>query len=117
MKDIARARYTLEFKQEAVCLVEGGETPSAVARTLGVSFQSVDNWLKPASAAPTIGSGSCSAASAPVQRYTARSRTAPSRAKFHPAPMVLDGARRRSTAGLPTRLPIAPMIAQLFSGD
>jgi transposase len=50
MKDIIRARYTLEFKQEAVRLVEGGETVSAVARTLGVSFQSVDNWVKAAAA-------------------------------------------------------------------
>jgi transposase len=46
MKDMVRARYTLEFKQEAVRLVEGGETVSSVARTLGVSFQSVDNWVK-----------------------------------------------------------------------
>ena len=50
MKDIIRARYTLEFKQEAVRLVEGGETVSSVARTLGVSFQSVDNWIKAAAA-------------------------------------------------------------------
>lgn len=50
MKDIVRARYTLEFKQEAVRLIEGGETPSSVARTLGVSFQSVDNWVKAAAA-------------------------------------------------------------------
>jgi transposase len=48
MKDMVRARYTLEFKQEAVRLVEGGETVSSVARTLGVSFQSVDNWVKAA---------------------------------------------------------------------
>jgi len=46
MKDGVRARYTLEFKQEAVRLVRGGETMSAVARTLGVSAQSLDNWVK-----------------------------------------------------------------------
>jgi len=46
MKDEARARYTLEFKQEAVRLVRGGETISATARTLGVSAQSLDNWVK-----------------------------------------------------------------------
>ena len=44
MKDGVRARYTLEFKQEAVRLVRGGEKLSAVARTLGVSAQSLDNW-------------------------------------------------------------------------
>ena len=41
-----RARYTLEFKQEAVRLVRGGEKLSAAARTLGVSAQSLDNWVK-----------------------------------------------------------------------
>jgi len=45
MKDEARARYTLEFKQEAVRLVRGGETISATARALGVSAQSLDNWV------------------------------------------------------------------------
>ena len=34
MKDGVRARYTLEFKQEAVRLVRGGEKISAAARTL-----------------------------------------------------------------------------------
>ena len=33
----ARARYTLEFKQEAVRLVRGGQSLSSVARGLGVS--------------------------------------------------------------------------------
>ena len=46
MKDGVRARYTLEFKQEAVRLVRGGEKLSAAARMLGVSAQSLDNWVK-----------------------------------------------------------------------
>jgi transposase-like protein len=46
MKDGVRARYTLEFKQEAVRLVRGGERVSTAARTLGVSAQSLDNWVK-----------------------------------------------------------------------
>ena len=41
MKDGVRARYTLEFKQEAVRSV-----PASAARTLGVSAQSLDNWVK-----------------------------------------------------------------------
>lgn len=43
---IVRARYTLEFKQEAVRLVRGGQSLSSVARGLGVSAQSIDNWMK-----------------------------------------------------------------------
>jgi transposase-like protein len=34
-----RAKYTLEFKQEAVCLVETGLTLVAAARSLGISDQ------------------------------------------------------------------------------
>ena len=38
-----RARYTLEFKQEAVRLVEGGQSIAAAARTLGVVEQTPFN--------------------------------------------------------------------------
>ena len=50
MKNTVRAVYTLEFKQEAVRLVHGGEPVSSVARTLGVSTKSIDNWVKAAAA-------------------------------------------------------------------
>ena len=46
MTKTSRARYTLEFKQEAVRLVEGGKTIAAVARTLGVVDQTLFNWVK-----------------------------------------------------------------------
>lgn len=43
---MVRARYTLEFKQEAVRLVRGGQTVSSVAKTLGLLDQTLHNWLK-----------------------------------------------------------------------
>ena len=46
MTGIVRARYTLEVKQEAVRLVRGGQSLSSVARGLGISAQSIDNWVK-----------------------------------------------------------------------
>jgi transposase len=46
MTKISRARYTLEFKQEAVRLVENGQSIAAVARTLGVVDQTLFNWVK-----------------------------------------------------------------------
>jgi transposase len=46
MTGFVRARYTLEFKQEAVRLVCGGQSLSSVAQGLGVSAQSIDNWVK-----------------------------------------------------------------------
>jgi transposase len=41
-----RGRYALEFKQEAVRLVESGQTMAAAARSLGVVEQTPGNWIK-----------------------------------------------------------------------
>jgi transposase len=40
-----RAQYTLEFKQEAVRLVQAGQGIAA-ARTLGIVDQTLFNWVK-----------------------------------------------------------------------
>ncbi len=49
MTKATRGRYTLEFKQEAVRLVESGQTMAAAARSLGVVEQTLGNWVKAAS--------------------------------------------------------------------
>ena len=41
-----RAKYTLEFKMEAVRLVKGGQAVSVTAKVLGISKASLDNWVK-----------------------------------------------------------------------
>lgn len=41
-----RARYTLEFKLEAVRLVGAGQSIAAVAAALGLADQTLHNWLK-----------------------------------------------------------------------
>ncbi|MFM9428064.1 transposase-like protein, partial [Variovorax sp. GrIS 2.14] len=46
MTKTTRARYTLEFKQEAVRLVDGGQSIAAAARTLGLVEQTLFNWVK-----------------------------------------------------------------------
>ncbi len=46
MTKTTRARYTLEFKQEAVRLVEAGQSQASVAKTLGVVEQTLFNWVK-----------------------------------------------------------------------
>ncbi|MBV9678750.1 MAG: transposase, partial [Acidobacteriaceae bacterium] len=38
-KKAARAGYTLEFKQEAVRLVESGQSIAAAARSIGIAEQ------------------------------------------------------------------------------
>lgn len=46
MTKTTRTRYTLEFKQEAVRLVEGGQSQASVAKTLGLVEQTLFNWVK-----------------------------------------------------------------------
>lgn len=46
MTKTTRARYTLEFKQEATRLVEGGRSQASVAKTLGPVEQTLFNWVK-----------------------------------------------------------------------
>jgi len=41
-----RASYTLEFKLEALRLIGVGQSTAAVAATLGVAPQTLQNWLK-----------------------------------------------------------------------
>ena len=46
MTKTPRARYTLEFKQEAVRLVDDRQTISGASRTLGIVDQTLFNWVK-----------------------------------------------------------------------
>src|SRR4029453_13254597 len=46
MTKTVRARYTLEFKQEAVRLVTGGQSIAAAARSLGGGGETLFNWVK-----------------------------------------------------------------------
>ncbi|BAI76846.1 transposase (plasmid) [Azospirillum sp. B510] len=43
MAKTTRARYTIEFKEEAVRLVTGGQRVAAVAKTLGLAEQTLHN--------------------------------------------------------------------------
>ena len=52
-----RARYTLEFKLEAVRLVKGGQEASVTARVLGVPKQTLSNWVRLAEKGELQGAG------------------------------------------------------------
>ena len=52
-----RARYTLEFKQEAVRLVKGGQEASVTDRVLGVPKQTRSNWVRLAETGQLQGAG------------------------------------------------------------
>ena len=46
MTKATRARYTLEFKLEAVRLVKAGQSMTATAKILGIAEQTLYNWIK-----------------------------------------------------------------------
>ena len=52
-----RARYTLEFKLEAVRLVKGGQEASVTARVLGIPKQTLSNWVRLAEKGELQGAG------------------------------------------------------------
>jgi transposase len=64
MTKATRARYTLEFKQEAVRLVESGQSIAAAARSVGVVEQTLFNWVKAKRQGRLQGASSSKAASA-----------------------------------------------------
>lgn len=41
-----RGKYTLEFKWEAVRLVNGGQAALVTAKVLGIPKQPIDNWVR-----------------------------------------------------------------------
>lgn len=46
MEKLSRARYTREFKDEAIRLVANGGRVSEVARNLGLPIKTLANWLR-----------------------------------------------------------------------
>lgn len=46
MKKATRAKYTLEFKLEAVRMVKGGQSLTAVSKILGIAEQTLHNWIR-----------------------------------------------------------------------
>ena len=80
MTKSTRARYTLEFKEEAVRLVTSGERVATVAKNLGLSEQTLHNWVKAA------GNGGLKSSAKPVvsaeQMEISRLRTELSRVRM-----------------------------------
>ena len=52
-----RARYTLEFKLEAVRLVKGGQEMSVTARVLSIPKATLGNWVRLADKGDLQGAG------------------------------------------------------------
>ncbi len=55
---LKRAQYTLEFKLEAIRLVKTGQSMAVVSATLGITGQTLYNWVKADREGKLIGAGS-----------------------------------------------------------
>lgn len=80
MKKATRARYTLEFKLEAVRLVKGGQSAAATAKILGISEQTLHNWVKADKDGRLVGAGARPVS--PEQMEIARLRAELARVKM-----------------------------------
>src|SRR4051794_26508282 len=83
---LTRAKYTLEFKQEAVRQVKAGRSTSVVARTLGMPKASLSNWVRTDAkgqlGAPVEGKACAAPTVTPEQAEIARLRAEVSRLKM-----------------------------------
>ena len=52
-----RAKYTLEFKLEAVRLVKGGQDTAVTARVLGIPKATLGNWIRASEKGELQGAG------------------------------------------------------------
>ena len=75
-----RARYTIEFKLEAVRMVKSGQSLAVVSKVLGVSDQTLHNWVKAERKGELAGPGSKPVS--PEQMEIARLRAELARVKM-----------------------------------
>jgi transposase len=80
MQKRPRAKYTLEYKLEALRLIGAGQSVAVVAATLGISDQTLHNWLKAQREGRLGGPGSKPVS--PEQMELARLRAELSRTKM-----------------------------------
>ena len=76
---LPKQAYTAEFKEQAVAQVAGGRKVSAVAKELGMSEQTLRNWIKATGEGKRAGAGS--KAVTPEQMELSRLRTENARLK------------------------------------
>ena len=80
MTKAKRAKYTLEFKLEAVRLVKSGQSMAATAKILGIAEQTLHNWIRADKEGRLMGAGTKPVS--PEQMEIARLRAELARVKM-----------------------------------
>ena len=75
-----RAAYTLEYKLEAVRLVQGGQACAVTAKVLGIPKQTLENWVRQSVKGKLFGAGAKPVS--PEQMELARLRAELARVKM-----------------------------------
>ncbi len=106
-----RARYTLEFKLEAVRMVKGGQSLAAVAKILDIRPQTLHNWIKAEQQGRLGGAGSPAVSAeqmeiARLKAELARVSQTPSacqsrKRRQHVIPLPKPSSLGRSSHGIP----------------
>jgi transposase len=91
-----RAKYTLEYKLEAVRFVKGGKAVSVTAKILGIPKASLDNWVRLSARGELKGAGDKPVS--PEQMELARLRAELARVKMERD--ILKKRRRTSQRNL-----------------
>ncbi len=82
MFKVPHQAYTAEFKAAAVKRVKDGQAVAVVSRELGMSGQTLRNWVKASDAGTLNGTGS--KAVTPMRRCTWRAHRSSPRQLMHP---------------------------------
>ena len=115
MTKSTRAQFTLEFKQEAVRLVESGQSIAAAARSLGVVEQTLFNWVKAKREGRLKGAGSGKAVSA-EQMEISRLRAELARVKME-RDILGKGVPRTSKEDAVFEMEVGPPCSAYRSGS
>ena len=97
MQKRPRAKYTLEYKLEALRLIGAGQSVAVVAATLGIAGQTLHNWLKAQREGRLGGPGAKPVSAEQMELARLRAELARTRMELD----IVKKRRRRTSRGSP----------------
>lgn len=85
---VKRASYTLECKLEVVRLVQGGQFCAVTAKVMGISNQTLENWVRQGAKGQLMGSGAKPVSAEQMELARLRAELARVKMERHPKKTV-----------------------------